>query len=170
MKPLFVIDLDGTIADNTHREFLIQGPNPDWDAFHSLELMNRDKPIEVAQAHFEGGRFKYGDHIFLTGRTLPRDNFILLYPWLGRHGFMPPGNEHHRVTVTGKPMTIRTQRSRIFKVDALRSWAKYQYRTRKLICIDNHEPNLAAMSEAGFTTVKAPECWSFSPEQWKELI
>lgn len=43
-----ICDLDQTVFDNSHREHLIQGPNPNWDAFGSPELILKDKPIAAA--------------------------------------------------------------------------------------------------------------------------
>lgn len=46
-KPLAVIvDIDGTIADASHRLHLIKGETKDWDAFY--DAMVNDTPIEGA--------------------------------------------------------------------------------------------------------------------------
>lgn len=33
MKPIYIFDLDGTIALNHHRQYLVRGEKPDWDEF-----------------------------------------------------------------------------------------------------------------------------------------
>lgn len=44
MRPLYLFDLDGTLADATHRLHFIQGPGKkDWPAF--FEACDRDAPI-----------------------------------------------------------------------------------------------------------------------------
>jgi hypothetical protein len=50
-KPVAVFDLDGTLADITHRRGLVEGPNKDWEAFFSQCDQDRpNKPvIEMAQ-------------------------------------------------------------------------------------------------------------------------
>ena len=44
LDPLYIFDIDGTIADLTHRLHYIQGANPNWNAFHSSVI--QDAPIE----------------------------------------------------------------------------------------------------------------------------
>ena len=33
MRPLYIFDLDGTLALNGHREYLVQGEHKNWQAF-----------------------------------------------------------------------------------------------------------------------------------------
>ena len=65
MKKIILCDIDGTIANNDHRQHFLQGKK-DWDGFFS-ELIN-DEPIfpiinKVIEEHDAGK-----DIIFLTGR------------------------------------------------------------------------------------------------------
>ena len=65
MKKIILCDIDGTIANNDHRQHFLQGKK-DWDGFFS-ELIN-DEPIfpiinKVIKEHDAGK-----DIIFLTGR------------------------------------------------------------------------------------------------------
>ena len=43
MQPVYVFDLDGTLADITHRLHFIQGEKKDWDAFFAACI--DDAPI-----------------------------------------------------------------------------------------------------------------------------
>lgn len=43
MRPLLLIDIDGVVADPTHRLHFIQRETPDWDAF--FEACDGDLPI-----------------------------------------------------------------------------------------------------------------------------
>ena len=43
MRPLYIFDLDGTLADCEHRKHLIQGPRPNWDLFFAY--CTSDTPI-----------------------------------------------------------------------------------------------------------------------------
>ena len=65
MKKIILCDIDGTIANNDHRQHFLEGKK-DWDGFFS-ELIN-DEPIfpiinKVIEEHDAGK-----DIIFLTGR------------------------------------------------------------------------------------------------------
>lgn len=63
----YVFDLDGTLADCTHRLNLIHGENKDWDAF--FKACHRDRPIidvvEVLEILHEQGYMI----LILTGRS-----------------------------------------------------------------------------------------------------
>lgn len=41
---IYIVDIDGTIADLTHRLHFIQGDKKDWDSFHAACMY--DKPIK----------------------------------------------------------------------------------------------------------------------------
>lgn len=62
----YIFDIDGTLADCSHRLHFIQQEKPDWDAFYK-DCVN-DKPIlpvvELAQVLKDS----YQDLIFVTGR------------------------------------------------------------------------------------------------------
>ena len=64
---IFIFDIDGTLADCTHRIHLITGESRNWDAFY--DACDKDTPIapviQVLNAlHIQGQRI-----IFVTGRT-----------------------------------------------------------------------------------------------------
>ena len=44
MRPLYIFDLDGTLADGTHRVHLIQQEPKQWDEY--FEACDGDRPIE----------------------------------------------------------------------------------------------------------------------------
>ena len=65
MSNIILCDIDGTIANNDHRQHFLEGKK-DWDGFFS-ELIN-DKPIpeiinQIKEYHSSGNKI-----IFLTGR------------------------------------------------------------------------------------------------------
>ena len=65
MKHCIVCDIDGTIADNQHRQSLLK-KYKDWDEF--FRQMVKDKPLKKAIKLIEN-EFKKGKKIyFLTGR------------------------------------------------------------------------------------------------------
>lgn len=88
-KPFIVSDIDGTIADLTHRLHFSKGDMKDWDKFFS-EVKN-DKPrkniIEILNAHREDGY----EVIFVSGRPerCRRDTLH----WMWKNGVVAGGEE-----------------------------------------------------------------------------
>ena len=87
-----VFDIDGVLADCSHRLHYIQGENKDYDKFYSKEELWKDKPIKAgmnildALHRFEVMRDNprltefYGEVIFITGRNeICKD---ITYNWL----------------------------------------------------------------------------------------
>ncbi|KRQ11644.1 hypothetical protein AOQ73_06095 [Bradyrhizobium pachyrhizi] len=66
-KRVYVFDIDGTVADTTHRQHHISGERKNWDAFFAA--CDQDAPIphmvELANTLAGGG----DDIIFATGRS-----------------------------------------------------------------------------------------------------
>ena len=65
MKKIILCDIDGTIANNDHRQHFLEGKK-DWDGFFS-ELINDEPIIEIIKkinAYHDAGK----NIIFLTGR------------------------------------------------------------------------------------------------------
>jgi hypothetical protein len=68
---ILVVDLDGTIANNDHRQVFVQEgvPRKDWDKFYDPQLMKEDLPFRDAQSFFDRVSRVDGVHVvFLTGR------------------------------------------------------------------------------------------------------
>ena len=76
-----VFDIDGVLADCSHRLKYIQGEDKDYDKFYSDEEIMKDKPIEtsrkildmlyelyVMEDFYRPTEF-YGKVIFITGRN-----------------------------------------------------------------------------------------------------
>ncbi len=65
-KEAIVVDIDGTIADNSHRTHLVEGRKKNWKKF--FEKMVDDKPIQqnilLVHKYFKGGHIV----IIFTGR------------------------------------------------------------------------------------------------------
>lgn len=61
MRPLYIFDLDGTLANITHRRHYVEGGKKDWDAFHracvddapnlpvlrTLEIVSREADVRI---------------------------------------------------------------------------------------------------------------------------
>ncbi len=86
-KPyLYVIDIDGTVANNKHREHYIKRVKPDWDGFFSDEEVIKDKAIPEARKHFKDGEFIHGEHKWLTARV--EISRAVTAEWLKKTGFV----------------------------------------------------------------------------------
>lgn len=75
---IYIVDIDGTIADLTHRLHFIQGDKKDWDSFHAA--CDKDEPIKdvLDTIHMleNGGAWL----VFVTGR--PESVRDETYDWL----------------------------------------------------------------------------------------
>tara|TARA_B100000131_G_scaffold297017_1_gene315414 strand:- start:99 stop:545 length:447 start_codon:yes stop_codon:yes gene_type:complete len=65
MANIILCDIDGTVADNSHRQHFLEGKK-DWDGFFS-ELVN-DLPIHSVISLVKNEQAKGKEVIFLTGR------------------------------------------------------------------------------------------------------
>ena len=78
-----VFDIDGVLADNSHRMHHITGPKRDWDAYYAG--IPDDKPIPGIIQTLKGLRLR-GEHIiFVTGR--PEEHREATSAWLARHAY-----------------------------------------------------------------------------------
>lgn len=98
MKKAFIFDIDGTLADASHRLHFIEGPSKNWEAF--FDAMKDDKVIEPV-------RVVYGilqillnitssfdmdlgfEIVFCTGR--PDSHKLETIEWLGKEVCGPNG-------------------------------------------------------------------------------
>lgn len=67
MKPLYIFDLDGTLADCSHRLHYIQGVKKDWDSFFAA--CSDDAPIEAGIMTLQALRKAGADVWIWTGRS-----------------------------------------------------------------------------------------------------
>lgn len=86
MQPLWLFDIDGTIACSAHRrEYAERG---EWHLWYQERLFALDTPIAEVTPFFSRGVFRYGEHAFLTGRSELSREWTLT--WLVKHGFATP--------------------------------------------------------------------------------
>lgn len=72
-----VFDIDGVLADCSHRLHYIKGENKDYDKFYSDKEIMKDKPISTIMNIFRGlenlNEYNIGSHktkiIFVSGRN-----------------------------------------------------------------------------------------------------
>lgn len=130
-----VIDIDGVLADVSHRIHHIEGRPKDWAAFFAGAV---DDPVLAEGAAIARQAALDGlEVIYLTGR--PERLRAQTVDWLRRWG-LPDG-----------PVVMRPDRdhrpARVFKVQALRDM------NRNVTWVLDDDPEvLEALSEAGFST------------------
>lgn len=100
MKPkAIIVDIDGTLADCSHRVHHIQQTPKDWDAFYAG--CGEDRRIDHVFDIVYGVQFTYGDSlrtILVTGR--PKRSYAATFMWLQsnhiRHDYiyMRPDGDH----------------------------------------------------------------------------
>jgi hypothetical protein len=77
----YAFDLDGTLCNNEHRAYLVQGPDKDWEGF--FQLCHNDFPIRpmcaIATALFNAGHMVS----FWSGR--PESSNDKTRHWLVKH-------------------------------------------------------------------------------------
>ena len=85
MEKVYVFDLDGTLADVTHRLHHIEKKPKNWQAF--FDACDKDAPIQWVISLFQLVSFGLGDHgwiIILSGRS--EHTRAKTEEWLKRHG------------------------------------------------------------------------------------
>lgn len=152
-KQLYVIDVDGTVANIDHRTHLITGEKQDWKAFFNPRLMMKDEAIEAARPHFKDGVFIHGKFIFLTARV--ESTRLVTQRWLIRNGFATANTR-----MLMKPDFMRKQRSKVFKPSVFQT-LHVDHPDYDLILIEDYGEVIRAVDELGFVrTCKAPDCWT----------
>ncbi|MFG2092158.1 hypothetical protein [Streptomyces sp. NPDC048612] len=138
-RPLAVFDLDGTLADSTHRQHLLQRTPRDWRAFFAAAT--EDPPLTEGVA-LALRSTEDCEVVYLTGRPerCRRDTVA----WLARHG-LPEGRLWMRPDSDRRP-------ARHTKLEILRRIA----RDREIRhVVDDDELVCDACEKAGFRVVRA---------------
>ncbi|TAK69775.1 MAG: hypothetical protein EPO13_07445 [Actinomycetota bacterium] len=135
-----VLDIDGVLADVSHRVHHVAGRPKDWAAFFAAAP---DDPLLPEGAELAGLLAAAGRTVvYLTGR--PENCRTDTEAWLARHG-LPPGPVHMRRSDDRRP-------ARVTKVERLRSLARHG---RVTVVVDDDSAVIRAVRAAGFTAVHA---------------
>jgi len=157
-----IIDIDGTLADNTHRSHFLEKELKDWEGFLCPNRVAKDTVIPGAKRGLEQLRQLNTDLIFLTGRNeMLRDttsvwlsqNFDIVVPeeWLLMR---PVGNllkpsEYKCAHIQNLVQTLQCDRGFLFIDDDPYMWPIY--------------------AQYGLV-LKAPDCWTtLFPESPEDL-
>ena len=147
---LIICDIDGTVADNSHRTHLIEGPGKkDWEAFYDPNLLAKDPPLLVACGILNKivHNPKMNLH-FLTGR--PERTRAATVVWFHKifQNFttpiaMRPDGDHRK--------------AHVYKDDMLQLiWRRYS--GEPMLIIDDDMRNAEMYQKYGLFLL-APECW-----------
>ncbi|MER7273488.1 HAD family acid phosphatase [Dactylosporangium sp. NPDC000244] len=95
-----IIDIDGTVANCRHRQHLVTGETPNWEAFFASAALDESLPegVAVANEHALDSTV-----IWLTGR--PERYRQLTASWLAAQG-LPTANLHMRADDDMRPAAI----------------------------------------------------------------
>jgi predicted secreted acid phosphatase len=133
-------DLDGTVANNSHRTGFIQSTKKDWDTFYSPELILKDEPIPEALRVLERMSGQPGLLVyFLTGR--PEKTRQATIEWL---------RTHLKWNVSALPALLYKE-EHIQKVHSV-------FPNKVKFFIDDDVRNEAMYRRLGIL-MKAPGCW-----------
>jgi hydroxymethylpyrimidine pyrophosphatase-like HAD family hydrolase len=151
---ILVLDIDGTLADLSHREFLVADkPTADWDTFFSNELIYKDRVIPGA---VEGYKILYdlADKVYIvSGR--PESALSTTEQWLVENDF---DLAKLLGSIILRPEDVTTS-SREFKQAIVESVILPENDLdQTYIFIDDEERNLEMFSQYGLA-LKAPEIW-----------
>jgi hypothetical protein len=145
---LLIVDLDGTIADNSHRVHLIKEFNPPsieglpWDKFYNL--CDKDVPLGRSQQGLQILKRHVPAIVYATGRPeMVREKSE---KWLSRHNYpigkllMRKDDDHRSSNVVKRDMLV-------------------QYFGGRVLAVEDETKNIAVFHSLGFAVLRAPECW-----------
>ena len=126
--PLVVVDIDGVVADVSHRLYLLDRRPRRWDEFFAAAADDPPLPEGVALV-----TELPGDHAlcWLTGR--PERNRAITEEWLSRHG-MPAG-----------PLLMRADPDRRPAREAKRDHLRALRRTHRIALVVDDDPAVITM-------------------------
>jgi hypothetical protein len=146
-RPLAVFDVDGVLADVSHRVHHLEGRRQDWGAFFAGARHDPPLATGVALAHELAADHDLG---YLTGR--PEGLRRVTQRWLARHD-LPPGPLWMRPAGDYRP-------ARVLKVQVLRRIAA----DRPVeIVVDDDVEVVVALQVAGFAVLQAT--WAGLPRR-----
>jgi hypothetical protein len=151
---ILILDIDGTLADLTHREFLVADKDhADWDTFFSDELIYKDQVIPGALEGYEAF-YDLADFIYIiSGR--PERSLDRTEEWLIENGF-----DISKVlgSIILRPDDLISS-SREFKQAVMDAVIIPKHGPAETyVFIDDEPKNLEMFSEYGLA-LKAPEIW-----------
>ncbi len=141
MKKIILCDIDGTIANNDHRQHFLEGKK-DWDGFFS-ELINDEPIFPIINKVID--EYKAGiDIVFLTGR--PEKYRYSTSLWL---------KEYFNFELK---VLMRKNNDKNNKLKVKKEIFESNFEADQILyCIDNDEELLKQWQEIGLKTINANE-------------
>jgi hypothetical protein len=106
MIDCYIFDIDGTVADISHRLHFIQKTPKDWDAFHNACCDDKPIPHMVRLAQVLNARI-----VYVTGRPLLSEKDTLYWIWIhidvAGPLYMRKNGDHRRDDIVKREMLDR---------------------------------------------------------------
>lgn len=143
MKKAIIFDIDGTLADASHRLHFIQGPSKNWKAF--FDSMGKDQPIDTVCTVFGFlylpnvlGRMNVDTEIvFCTGR--PESHRSITERWICKTLTPDPLRIYMRKTGDHRPdHVVKEEMIEQMRADGLEPFIAFEDRTR---CVEMWRKN-----------------------------
>lgn len=153
-----VLDIDWTLADNGHREYLVDGPSPDWDAFFADSLVSQDTVVPLAEEGVNLLVAECDDLVFLTGR--PETTRGVTTEWLERYFGIRPATDRLWMRPAHHGHTSSALGRVAFKFLTMAKYIRPLFTDPEFIFVDDEEDNLR-MFQTHFNgeVFRAPKCW-----------
>ena len=151
-RGLVVVDIDGVVADVSHRLVHLRTQPRDWDAFFAAMV---DDPLLTESEAVANRAARDHDLAWITGR--PARYADVTARWLSSHR-LPEGPVHHRRDGDRRPADV-------FKLHTVRRLA----RTRRVVLVVDDDPTVCtALRAAGFGVFHAT--WArLDDDRWQTL-
>jgi hypothetical protein len=148
-----VLDLDGTLADVSHRAHHVEKDPKDWDAFFRPDLVIKDTVVKDAARVLSKLLELRVDLVVLTGRN--EDLRDTTMRWLFEALNISLPESHLLMRPNGNMLTAAE-----YKKEQLLNFKQgLENRDAAFIIIDDDVSAGTALSEFGIV-LKAPECWN----------
>lgn len=160
--PSILVDIDGTIADGTHRKHLITSTNPDWKAFLEPELVFQDRLVHENIPRIFNLLQRNYHLIFLTARNEGLKD--VTERWL-----------HQKVFEFKKPRSVELimRAKGDTRVSSEYKTSQIANKGGIIFAFDDCKWMLTRYLSFGIVPIKAPECWeinNFHPFKHKEPL
>lgn len=148
-----ILDIDQTVADNSHREHFLKEKPKDWDSFFAPERVIKDKVVPgVARVLQKLVDLKH-TLVFLTGRNENlRD---VTSRWLLEQLAIAIPDEHLIMRPNGNMLSAGE-----YKREHLQVFRQTLERREESFLIIEDDPKAAAALNDIGVVLKAPECWA----------
>ena len=153
---ILILDVDGTLADASHRSHYVDGNVKDWGKFLQPHLVLQDTVIEGAHRGYHHLNRIATKTLFLTGRNEGLRETTT--QWLGTHFEVAcsPRNLIMRPIGDNRVPTVFKHEALCTIEDSL-FWGGFNSET--IMAIDDDKFMMKIYRDLGYITLFAPDCW-----------